>query len=181
MRELRTGRSEKGAARFPGGPARRTQELTRLPPDLQRTLGGDAFRRRRRVVIPLLTTDAEGFARAALLTPGEVRAISPTVIAVAVLAASRTAMNLIRRRQATILFLGRHLAASIRLRAGRGQASTRDPDRTLFPLAVFRVRLDEPRGEGGVTLAAGPRFAGSDAAALFSEALFEELGGVEPR
>ena len=128
------------------------QELPRLTPELERSLGGEVFRRRRRLVLPLLTTDPEGFPRAALLTPGEVRALSPTRIAVAVLAASRTAINLIRRRQATLLYLQRDLAASIRLRAGRGQVSVSDPDRTIFPLTVFRVRLDEPldaRGRRG--------------------------------
>jgi hypothetical protein len=153
------------------------QELAALPRVIERSLGGDAFAHRRRIVLPLLTADPEGFPRAALLTAGEVRASSPDVIAVAVLAGSRTALNLIRRRQATLLYLRRNLAASIRLKAGRGQTSRHDPDRTLFPLAVFGVRLDAARKqEGGAALLAGPLFGGANAASLFSEELFAELG-----
>jgi len=153
------------------------QELPRLTPEIERSLAGAVFRRRRRLVLPLLTTDPEGFPRSALLTPGEVRALSPSRISVAVLAASRTAINLIRRRQATLLYMKRGLAASIRLRAGRGQVSVSDPDRTIFPMTVFRVRLDEPIdvAESDVMLLAGPAFGGAGAGRLFSEQLFEEL------
>jgi hypothetical protein len=154
-------------------------ELSRLPSALVRALGGDAFRRRRRTVLPFLTADPEGFPRAALLTPGEVRANSSTLMSVAVIAGSRTAINLIRRRQATLLYMQRGIAASIRLRAGRGRASRHDLDRTIFPLSVFRVRLDVPaHSEGAVALLSGPTFTGRDAASLFSEELFEELGSA---
>jgi hypothetical protein len=97
-------------------------------------------------------------------------------VAVAVLAGSRTALNLIRRRQATLLYMQRNLAASIRLRAGRGRTSQKDPDRTLFPLAVFRVKLDKASSrEGRVGLLAGPVFGGADGLSLFSEELFAEM------
>ena len=153
------------------------QELPRLTPEIERSLAGAVFRRRRRLVLPLLTTDPEGFPRSALLTPGEVRALSATRISVAVLAASRTAINLIRRRQATLLYMKRGLAASIRLRAGRGQVSVSDPDRTIFPMTVSRVRLDEPIdvADRDVMLLSGPAFGGAGAGRLFSEQLFEEL------
>jgi hypothetical protein len=157
------------------------QELSTLPREIEHSLGGEAFRKRRRIVLPFLTADPEGFPRAALLTAGEVRALAPGAIAVAVLAGSRTALNLIRRRQATLLYLQRNLATSIRLRAGRGRTSLHDPERTLFPLEVFRVRLDRTAGrEGNVTLLAGPTFGGADAPSLFSEELFAELGTVAP-
>ena len=156
-------------------------EVPRLTPAIERSLSGAVFRRRRRLVLPLLTTDPEGFPRAALLTPAEVRALSPTRLAVAVLAASRTSINLIRRRQATLLFLVRGLAASIRLRAGRGRVSVSDPDRTIFPMAVLRVRLDEPVEEGDVAMLAGPAFGGAGADRLFSQELFDELARVEAK
>jgi hypothetical protein len=35
-------------------------EFDRLPWEIERSLSGEAFRRRRRLVLPLLTTDAEG-------------------------------------------------------------------------------------------------------------------------
>jgi hypothetical protein len=155
------------------------RELDRLPWELEKALSGEAFRRRRRLVLPLLTSDPEGFPRAALLTPGEVRANSATQLTVAVLAASRTAVNLIRRRRATLLYLHRSVAASVQARAGRGRVCARDPEKHLFPLTVHRVRIDRPTAEEGtVSLLAGPTFTGSDAGRLFSPELFEELGRV---
>ncbi len=155
------------------------EELDRLPRELEAALSGDSFRRRQRLVLPLLTTDPEGYPRASFLTLGEVRANSRTEIAVAVRGASRTALNLIRRRQATLLYMHRNLAASVQLRAGRGRVSEADPERQVFPLSVFRVRLDRasPR-EGQVSLWSGPRFSGRDALRLFSEELFAELGRI---
>jgi hypothetical protein len=157
------------------------KEMDRLPWDLEQMFSGDAFRRKRRFVLPLLTTDAEGYPRVALLTAGEVRANSARQLVVAVHAASRTAVNLIRRRRATLLFLHRSVAASIQARAGRGRVSSRDPDRHLFPLAVHRVRLDSPDpSEGDTRLQSGPTFTAAQAGWLFSAELFEELSKVRP-
>lgn len=151
-----------------------------MPRELTRALSGEAFRRRRRLVLPLLTADPEGYPRAALLTLSEVRAISATGLAVAVRTGSRTALNLIRRGSATVLYLSRGLAASVQARAGRGRPCVADPGRQLFPLAVVRVRLDEPsQAEGNVALLTGPTFTGRDGGRLFSEELFEELGKVQ--
>ncbi|HEY7112772.1 MAG TPA: hypothetical protein VIA45_07555 [Thermoanaerobaculia bacterium] len=155
------------------------KELDRLPPELLRALSGGAFRRRRRLVLPLLTADAGGFPRAALLTPGEVRANSATELAVAVLATSRTAVNLIRRRRATLLYLHPQMTAMVQARAGRGCVCPRDPERHLFPLLVHRVRIDHPpEREGDVRLLAGPTFTGGYPGSLFRSDLFEDLGRV---
>ena len=150
-----------------------------MPRDLEIALSGDGFRRRRRLVVPLLTADPEGFPRVALLALGDVRASSALRLAVAVMAGSRTAFNLVRRKTATILYLQRQITASIQARAGRGRVSSADPDRRLFPLAVERVRIDRPAAaEGAVSLLTGPTFAGPDAEQLFSEELFAELEKV---
>jgi len=155
------------------------KELDRLPSELLRALSGEAFRRRRRLVLPLLTADAGGFPRAALLTPGEVRANSATELAVAVLATSRTAVNLIRRRRATLLYLHSEITAAVQARAGRGRVCPLDPERSLFPLVVHRVRIDDPpASEGDVRLLAGPTFTGGDAGALFRTDLFDDLARV---
>ena len=152
-------------------------ELTRMPPALAAALSGEAFRRRRRHVLLLGTSDADGFPRFALLTLGEVRALSDTRVAVAVRARSRTAVNLVRRATATLLYLSRNLTASVQARAGRGRVCRADPLRRLFPLRVERVRLDRPDPtEGDVELLTGPTFGGGGAAALFSDELFAELG-----
>jgi hypothetical protein len=151
-----------------------------MPRDLQQALSGEGFRRRRRLVLPLITTDPQGFPRVALLTLGELRANSPAGLAVAVLGESRTAFNLVRRGVATVLYLHRQMTASIQARAGRGRVSTADPARRVFPLAVERVRLDRPaETEGDVSLLTGPTFTGRDSGRLFSEELFAELGKVE--
>jgi hypothetical protein len=148
-----------------------------MPRELESALSGEGFRKRRRLVVPLLTTDPQGFPRVALLTLGEVRAGSASRIAVAVMAGSRTAFNLVRRGTATILYLHRQVTASIQARAGRGRVSGADPARRIFPLAVERVRIDRPaESEGDVSLLTGPTFAGPDADRLFSEELFAELG-----
>ena len=150
-----------------------------MPRDLESALSGDAFRRRRRLVVPLLTADPEGFPRVALLALGDLRASSASRMAVAVVAGSRTAFNLVRRKTATILYLQRQITASIQARAGRGRVSSADPDRRLFPLAIERVRIDRPaEAEGEVSLLTGPTFTGPDADRLFSEELFAELGKV---
>jgi hypothetical protein len=150
-----------------------------MPRDLHRALAGEGFRRQRRLVLPLLTTDPGGFPRVALLTLAEVRANGLDELTVAVRAGSRTAFNLVRRGTATLLYLHRLMSASIQARAGRGRVCGSDPERRLFPLRVERVRLDRPApAEGQVSLLTGPTFAGADAAALFSDELFEELGKV---
>jgi hypothetical protein len=150
-----------------------------MPPDIQAALSGAAFRRRRRLIVPLLTADPEGFPRVALLTLGEVRASSPVRLAVAVMAGSRTAFNLVRRETATVLYLHRRATASIQARAGRGRVSSVDPGRRIFPLDVERVHLDRPgAAEGDVTLLAGPTFTGRGADRLFSDELYTELGKV---
>src|SRR4029450_4338074 len=124
-------------------------ELRKMPRDLHAALGGEGFRRRRRLGLPLLTTDPEGFPRVALLTLGEVRANSVSELAVAVRAESRTAFNLVRRAAATLFYLHRAIAASVQARAGHGRVSTADPGRRVFPLSVERVRVDRPAQEEG--------------------------------
>jgi hypothetical protein len=152
-----------------------------MPRPLERVLSGDGFRRRKRLALPFSTPDPNGCPRVALLTLGEVRAVSPVKLAVAVLAGSRTAANLIRRRRGTLLLLQRGMAAYIQARAGRGRVSESKPERQIFPLTVAGVRLDAPsEGEGDVVLLTGPTFGGSDARELFSEDLFEELGSAFP-
>ena len=152
-----------------------------MPRDLHAALGGEGFRRRGRLVLPLLTLDPEGFPRVALLTLGEVRANSGSQLAIAVRADSRTAFNLVRRATATLVYLHRAISAYVQARAGRGRVSASDPGRRVFPLSVERVRVDRPaREEGEVALLTGPTFGGRDAVELFSEELFEELGKVKP-
>lgn len=152
-------------------------ESNRLPPDLAALFSGRAFRSRSRAVLPFLTVDPEGFPRAALLTFGEVRAISVRDLVVAVKSASRTAANLIRRKNATLLYLARNRAVWVQASAGRGRTCDCDLNRQIFPLTVVNVKVDRASSqEKTASLAAGPIFSARAGAGLFSEELFEELG-----
>lgn len=154
-------------------------ESNRLPPELAALFSGRAFRSRSRAVLPFLTVDPEGFPRAALLTFGEIRATSGRKFAVAVQSGSRTAANLIRRKNATLLYLARNRAMWVQASAGRGRTCDCDCSRQIFPLEIVRVKVDRPSPkEEKVSLAAGPVFSARDGAALFSEELFEELGRI---
>ena len=155
-------------------------EVDRLPAEIQFALAGAGFRARRRLALPFLTVDPGGFPRAALLTLGEVRAQSRTLLAVAVRAGSHTAANLIRRKTAMLFYLARNRAVWVQGKAGRGRVSLIDADRQIFPLAVVRVKVDRTLSEeGAVALAGGPTFSTGSADRLFSEELFEELGRRE--
>jgi len=151
-------------------------EFDRLPKELEDVLSGKAFRERRRLALPFLTIDPEGFPRAALLTFSEVRAISRTELCVAVLSGSRTAANLIRRQKAAICYFARHCVAWIQATAGHGRVCDADPERQIFPLAVFRVKLDRGHArEESVEILSGPTYTNPDGPELFSEELFAEL------
>ena len=151
-------------------------EFDRLPRELEEVLSGRAFRERKRLALPFLTIDPEGFPRAALLTFSEVRAISRSELCVAVQSGSRTAANLIRRQKAALYYLARHCVAWIQATAGHGRVCDSDPERQIFPLAVFRVKLDRGRArEESVELLSGPTYTSPDGPELFSEELFAEL------
>jgi hypothetical protein len=148
-----------------------------MPPELHEILSGKGFRARKCLALPFLTVDPEGFPRAALLTLSEVRAVSREGLSVAVQAGSRTAANLIRRQKAALCYLARNWAAWIQTTAGHGRACDTDPERQIFPLAVFHVKIDRARpSETGLELLSGPTFAKANGRELFSEELFEELG-----
>ena len=153
-------------------------EFERMPAELHRILAGRGFRARKRLALPFLTVDPEGFPRAALLTLSEVRAVSREGLSVAVQAGSRTAANLIRRQKAALCYLARNWAAWIQTTAGHGRVCDTDPELQIFPLTVFRVRIDRARpSEAGIELISGPTFAAAGGRELFSEELFEELAG----
>lgn len=157
-------------------------EFEQMPRVLAEILAGKAFRERKHVALPFLTIDPDGFPRAALLTPSEVRATSRTELCVAVQAGSRTAANLIRRQKAALCYMARNLAAWVQATAGHGRTCDTDPERQIFPLTVFRVKVDRAAShEEGVELLSGPTFSTPDGKEIFSEELFAELGGIGNR
>ena len=151
-------------------------EYDRLPRQLEVILSGKGFKERKRLALPFLTVDPEGFPRAALLTLSEVRALSRTELSVAVQSKSHTAANLIRRQKAALCFLARECAAWIQATAGHGRVCDADPDRQIFPLSVYRVKMDRgTAGEEDVELLSGPTYSCPDGRENFSEQLFAEL------
>src|SRR5215471_3924896 len=149
-------------------------DLERLPRDLEALFSGEGFSARHGIAIPFVTVDPEGYPRAALLSFGEVRAVSRRELVVAVRAGSHPAANLIRRRVAMLYYLGRHTVIWVQARAGRGHVSTSDPERQIFPLSVVRVKIDQAdAGEQGASLLTGPILTVAEPDRLFSEELFE--------
>src|SRR6266540_475516 len=112
-------------------------EFDQLPRELVEILAGKAFRARKRLALPFLTIDPEGFPRAALLTLSEIRATSPTSLCVAVQSKSLTAANLIRRQKAALYYLARSCVTWIQASAGHGRVCGADPDRQLFSEELF--------------------------------------------
>jgi len=152
------------------------EKAGKIPEDVSRALGGEGFRLRRRLVLPLLTCDPEGTPRVAMLTFSEVRSLSRGRLAVAVAGGSLTEANLIRRKGATLLYLDAGTAVSIQARAGKAIVSRSSPEKRIFPLRVVRVKEDRPLpGEGPFAISNGPRFGGEGLEKLFSAALFREL------
>ena len=95
-------------------------------------------------------------------------------------AKSLTAANLIRRQRAAIYYLAANRVAWIQASAGHGRVCDADPDRQIFPLAVYRVKVDRASSrEAAVRLLSGPTFSAAGDPALFSEELFEELGRTD--
>jgi hypothetical protein len=155
-------------------------EFSKMPRDLETLFSGRGFAERHGCAIPLVTVDPGGFPRAALLSFGEVRAHSCRQLAVAVRTRSHTAANLIRRQQAMLYYLGRDYCAFVQARAGRGRACDCDQERQIFPLSVFRVKVDEPGPEeGDVEILTGPLFSAANPDRIFSQPLFDELGKTE--
>jgi hypothetical protein len=90
---------------------------------------------------------------------------------------SLTAANLIRRQKAALYYMAPKRVAWIQVSAGHGRVCDSDPDRQIFPLAVYRVKVDRARPrEGSAGLLTGPTFSEADGVGLFSDELFEELG-----
>jgi hypothetical protein len=155
-------------------------ELVKMPRELETLFAGRGFTERHGSALPFVTVDPGGFPRAALLSFGEVRAHSGKELAVAVKTRSHTAANLIRRQQAMLYYLGRNYCAFVQARVGRGRACDCDPERQIFPLAVFRVKVDEPGlEEGEVEVLTGPLFSATDPDRIFSQPLFDELGKAD--
>ncbi|WP_344232753.1 hypothetical protein [Kribbella hippodromi] len=89
----------------------------------------------------LVSTDADGWPRQAMLSLGEVVALSTRRLGLAVWASSDTASNLSRRGRGVLTFVHGGAAYSVRLTALRG----RDVPIEGFALATFGAVVEEVR------------------------------------
>ena len=148
-----------------------------MPRDLEILFSGKGFTERHGCALPLVTVDSGGYPRAALLSFGEIRAHSGRRLLVAVQTRSHTAANLIRRPQAMLYYLSRRYCVFVQARAGHGRSCDCDPERQIFPLSVFRVKVDRAAlREGPVEILTGPLFSAAHPDQIFSQPLFDELG-----
>jgi hypothetical protein len=152
-------------------------ELEKMPRDLEILFSGKGFTERHGCALPLVTVDPGGYPRAALLSFGEIRAHSGKRLSVAVQTRSHTAANLIRRPQAMLYYMSRRYCAYLQTRVGHGRSCDCDPERQIFPLSVFRVKVDRAMlREGPVEILTGPLFTAAHPDRIFSQPLFDELG-----
>ena len=111
----------------------------------------------------MATTDERGRPHPALLAYGEVLALSPSLVRLAVSAGSTTERNLRERRAVTLCLVGPDGACYVKAaaRALPSEGSSSDAGIAVFEAAVEDVLVDSPApGEeawltGGITFAAG--------------------------
>ncbi len=114
----------------------------RLPSTLFTLLDGSEIADRVGLTIELLTVDSDGWPRVALLSAGEVLALSPSVIRLALWPATQSTSNLTRSGQGSLALVHAGAAYAIRL-STRRIADLADPVLAAFEGAVASVRRDE--------------------------------------
>ena len=112
----------------------------RLPADVVALLSGDDLDRRVGFTMELLTVDADGWPRVALLSAGEVVAADDAHLRLALWPESRSTANLTRTGRGSLAFVHAGSAFTLRLEASRA-SDLRGPE----PLAVFDGRVKEVR------------------------------------
>ncbi len=92
--------------------------------------------------IQLVTADPQGWPRVALLSAGEVVAVDPMRLRIALWPESHTTENLARVGQATLTFVFDNAAYSVRLRVCRGEDISAPIHLAVFDGRVVEVRRD---------------------------------------
>lgn len=138
-----------------------------MPEHLVSILDGTNLEAKPRVAFLLLTTDADGGARAALLSIGETLAISPRSIALAMWPNSHTTANVARSGDATLLAADAQGVFHIRVSVnGSGEIKPEGSGRlTWFVAAVVDVKEDVA---GYAEISSGIVFALPDPAPVLS-------------
>jgi hypothetical protein len=111
----------------------------RLDEALFRRLSGDAAARATEAIL-IATTDERGRAHPALLSYGEVLAVTPDLLRIAVSAKSATARNLAARGALTLCLIGPDGAAYLKTAA---RALPAEPSLDAHGLAAFEARVED--------------------------------------
>jgi len=117
-------------------------------------LNGDDLDARVGLTLELITVDDDGWPRVALLSAGEVLALDPSTVRLALWPASRTTANLERTGQGLVAFVHAGAAQRVGLRARRLADLPGAPARAAFEARVASARRDEvgyARLLGGIT------------------------------
>ena len=115
-----------------------------LDADVLALLDGTDLEARAGVTLELVTVDADGWPRVALLSVGEVLATGERSLALALWPGSRTTANLERRARALLAFVHDGAAHRVRLEARRGADLLLEGDaRARFDAAVLSTTRDE--------------------------------------
>jgi len=113
-----------------------------LPDELVRLLDGTDPDRSVGLTFELVTVDAEGWPRVALLSVGEVLALDASRLRLALWPGSHTTANLTRSGRCTLALVWSGAAVTLRLVTCRG-ADLREPELAVFDGRVLSVRRDE--------------------------------------
>jgi hypothetical protein len=115
---------------------------TNLPNDLAALLDGRDLQAGEGLTIQLLTVDEAGWPRVALLSVGEVLAVSDERLRLALWPASHTTANLARTGRGVLCLVHAGVFLTVLIHADRG-IDLVDPIRR----AVFEARINEVRGD----------------------------------
>lgn len=115
-----------------------------LPPALVTLLDGNDLREKASFVLLLLTQDADGYPRPAMLSVGEVLARGPSELRLALYASSSTTANL--RRAGKLTLASAHGGRGYYVRASARELAVMDPG--LAGLTVFAVTVDDVLEDG---------------------------------
>ncbi len=144
-----------------------------LPAPLLERLRGNDLAVRLGIAVLVLTVDDAGWAHPAMLSYGEMVAVDPRRIRLAIYRTSRTAKNLRRSGRITFCFVEAGMAYYVKATAGlRQDPMTEFPALAQFEAVVEMVLADEARAESepDAAIVDGVRFSpGRPAAAVLRD------------
>jgi hypothetical protein len=111
-----------------------------LPADIAELLDGADLAGRQGLTLLLVTTDAEGWPRVAMLSVGDIVALDPRTLHIALWLGSTTAHNLTRSERALVALVAHGSGYNVRVQARRGADLDYGAEGRL---ASFVLRVEE--------------------------------------